>query len=150
MLRFWVIRHGVIAASRGGKLKTLLQAVAIGLYVLPLHGWLHVIAVVVMVAAVVVALVTGVDYVARAMRLRRRRPGRRRAAVPSAAAGIAECGRRSERYVRRKRRTRLVAPGVAAPGSVGQRQRAPGPTSPVPRSGRRGGLRDGCAPSSGR
>ena len=41
LLRFWVIRHGVIAASRGGKLKTLLQAVAIGLYVLPLHGWLH-------------------------------------------------------------------------------------------------------------
>ena len=37
-LRFWVIRHGVIAASRGGKVKTLLQAVAIGLYVLPLSG----------------------------------------------------------------------------------------------------------------
>ena len=25
LLRFWVLRHGVIAASRGGKLKTLLQ-----------------------------------------------------------------------------------------------------------------------------
>ena len=36
LLRFVVIRHGVIAASRGGKAKTLLQAVAIGLYVLPL------------------------------------------------------------------------------------------------------------------
>ena len=35
VLRFWVIRHGVIAASRGGKVKTLLQAVAIGLFVLP-------------------------------------------------------------------------------------------------------------------
>ncbi len=71
VLRFWVIRHGVIPASRGGKLKTLLQAVAIGLYVLPLTGWLHVVAQVIMVAAVVVALVTGVDYVARAVRLRR-------------------------------------------------------------------------------
>ena len=34
-LRFWVIRHGVIAASRGGKIKTLLQVLAISLYVLP-------------------------------------------------------------------------------------------------------------------
>jgi CDP-diacylglycerol---glycerol-3-phosphate 3-phosphatidyltransferase len=71
LLRFWVIRHGVIPASRGGKLKTLLQAVAIGLYVLPLHGWLHALAAVIMYAAVVVALVTGGDYVVRAVRLRR-------------------------------------------------------------------------------
>jgi CDP-diacylglycerol--glycerol-3-phosphate 3-phosphatidyltransferase len=71
VLRFWVIRHGVIAASRGGKVKTLLQGVAIGLFVLPLHGWLHVTAWVVMVAAIVVALVTGCDYVSRAVRLRR-------------------------------------------------------------------------------
>lgn len=71
VLRFWVIRHGVIAASRGGKLKTLLQGVAIGLFVLPLTGWLHNAAWVIMIAAVVLALVTGADYVARAMRLRR-------------------------------------------------------------------------------
>lgn len=71
LLRFWVIRHGVIPASRGGKLKTLLQAVATGLYVLPLHGWLHALATVIMYAAVVVALVTGGDYVLRAVRLRR-------------------------------------------------------------------------------
>ncbi|MBV9593254.1 MAG: CDP-diacylglycerol--glycerol-3-phosphate 3-phosphatidyltransferase [Actinobacteria bacterium] len=71
MLRFWVIRHGVIAASRGGKVKTLLQSIAIGLYVLPLAGWLHDIAVVIMLAAVVLTLVTGVDYVIRAVRLRR-------------------------------------------------------------------------------
>ena len=71
VLRFWVIRHGVIAASRGGKIKTLLQGVAIGLFVLPLSGWLHVVAWVFMIAAIVVALATGVDYVARALRLRR-------------------------------------------------------------------------------
>jgi CDP-diacylglycerol--glycerol-3-phosphate 3-phosphatidyltransferase len=71
LLRFWVIRHGVIAASRGGKIKTLLQGVAIGLFVLPLHGWLHAAAWVIMIAAIAVALVTGADYVARAVRLRR-------------------------------------------------------------------------------
>ena len=71
VLRFWVIRHGVIAASRGGKVKTLLQGVAIGLFVLPLSGWLHAVAWVFMIAAIVVALATGVDYVARALRLRR-------------------------------------------------------------------------------
>jgi CDP-diacylglycerol--glycerol-3-phosphate 3-phosphatidyltransferase len=70
-LRFWVIRHGVIAASRGGKLKTLLQSVAIGLFVLPPWGWLRDVAWVVMVAAIVVALATGFDYVGRALRLRR-------------------------------------------------------------------------------
>ena len=71
-LRFWVIRRGVIAASRGGKLKTLLQVIAICLYVLPptlsppetVRG-------LVMAAAVVVTVVTGVDYVQQAMRLRR-------------------------------------------------------------------------------
>jgi CDP-diacylglycerol---glycerol-3-phosphate 3-phosphatidyltransferase len=73
VLRFWVIRHGVIPASRGGKIKTLLQAVAIGLFVLipALGSWLKPVAWVIMVLAVIVALATGVDYVARALRLRR-------------------------------------------------------------------------------
>lgn len=70
-LRFWVIRHGVIPASRGGKLKTLLQGLAIGLYVLPLSGLLATARTAVMVAALVVTFVTGADYVARALRLRR-------------------------------------------------------------------------------
>ena len=70
LLRFWVIRHGVIPASRGGKLKTVLQGVAIGLYVLPLSGLLASSRAVVMVLAVVVTVVTGVDYVARALTLR--------------------------------------------------------------------------------
>jgi CDP-diacylglycerol--glycerol-3-phosphate 3-phosphatidyltransferase len=71
VLRFWVIRHGVLAASRGGKVKTLLQTVAIGLFVLPDWGWLRDVAWVVMIAAIVVALVTGFDYVGRAIKLRR-------------------------------------------------------------------------------
>lgn len=71
-LRFWVIRRGVIAASQGGKLKTLLQIVAICLYVLPASlSPPAVVRDVVMAAAVAVTLVTGADYVARAVRLRR-------------------------------------------------------------------------------
>ena len=41
VLRFAVLRHGVIPASRGGKLKTLVQAVAVGLFILPLTGPWH-------------------------------------------------------------------------------------------------------------
>ena len=54
----------MIAASRGGKLKTLLQVIAISLYMLP--GPFGVARPVVMAVAVVVTLVTGVDYVLRA------------------------------------------------------------------------------------
>jgi CDP-diacylglycerol--glycerol-3-phosphate 3-phosphatidyltransferase len=69
-LRFWVIRHGVIPASRGGKLKTLLQGLAIGFYVLPLTGLLATGRAVLMALAVAVTVVTGIDYVARALTLR--------------------------------------------------------------------------------
>jgi CDP-diacylglycerol---glycerol-3-phosphate 3-phosphatidyltransferase len=70
LLRFWVIRYGVIAASPGGKAKTLLQVIAIGLFLLPLPGYLVPVAWVLMGAAVVLTVVTGVDYVIRAYRLR--------------------------------------------------------------------------------
>jgi CDP-diacylglycerol--glycerol-3-phosphate 3-phosphatidyltransferase len=71
LLRFWVIRHGVIAASRGGKLKTVAQALAIGFYILPLSGALATARWWVMALAVVLTMVTGLDYVLRALRLRR-------------------------------------------------------------------------------
>ena len=72
LLRFAVIRRGVIAASPGGKLKTLLQVIAICLYVLPASlSPPAVVREVVMAAAVVVTLVTGADYVVRAVRLYR-------------------------------------------------------------------------------
>jgi CDP-diacylglycerol--glycerol-3-phosphate 3-phosphatidyltransferase len=68
LLRLWVLRHGVMAASRGGKVKTVLQIFAITWYILPLSpivgAWL-------MGTAVIVTVVTGVDYVIRALRLRR-------------------------------------------------------------------------------
>ncbi len=72
-LRFVVIRYGVMAASRGGKLKTVLQTAAIILSLLPLAAWYHWLAVVAFVAmllALVVTVVTGVDYIREAMRLR--------------------------------------------------------------------------------
>jgi CDP-diacylglycerol--glycerol-3-phosphate 3-phosphatidyltransferase len=71
VLRFWVIRHGVIAASRGGKAKTVLQALAIGLYILPLTGLLASARWWVMGAALVMTVITGIDYVYRALTLRR-------------------------------------------------------------------------------
>ncbi|KQX63754.1 CDP-diacylglycerol--glycerol-3-phosphate 3-phosphatidyltransferase [Angustibacter sp. Root456] len=73
-LRLVVIRHGVMPASRGGKVKTLLQGVAIALYLLP-EAWVpREVPAVVMGVAVVVTVVTGVDYVVRAVRLRRTSP----------------------------------------------------------------------------
>jgi CDP-diacylglycerol---glycerol-3-phosphate 3-phosphatidyltransferase len=67
-LRFAVLRDGVIPASRGGKLKTLVQAIAIGLFILPLSGVWHTPAWVIMWAALVLTVVTGVDYVVSAVR----------------------------------------------------------------------------------
>lgn len=68
VLRLAVIRRGVIPASWGGKLKTLVQAVAIGLLVLPLSGLLHTAAQVVMGIAIVLTVLTGIDYVASTVR----------------------------------------------------------------------------------
>jgi len=70
-LRFWVIRHGVIAASRGGKIKTALQTLAIVWYVWPFDPTLAKAGPWLMGAALAVTLVTGVDYTVRALRLRR-------------------------------------------------------------------------------
>ena len=76
-----MIRHGVMAAGRGGKLKTVLQTVALMLFIFPIRilqdDWgvagdvLWVVAVLAMVAAVTVTLVTGADYVVKALAVRR-------------------------------------------------------------------------------
>jgi CDP-diacylglycerol--glycerol-3-phosphate 3-phosphatidyltransferase len=81
LLRFWVIRYGVIAASRGGKIKTALQGFALCGLIMPLHnfgGPLHTlrelawwISIALMAAAVAATLVTGLDYVREAARVRR-------------------------------------------------------------------------------
>ena len=88
VLRFVVIRRGVIAASQGGKLKTLLQVAAICLYILPASlsppAWVREV---VMAVAVVVTLVTGADYVVRAVRLYRGPVGPRSGANGTSASG---------------------------------------------------------------
>ncbi|MFI9644678.1 CDP-diacylglycerol--glycerol-3-phosphate 3-phosphatidyltransferase [Streptomyces sp. NPDC052040] len=84
LLRFLVIRYGVIPASRGGKLKTLTQGVAVGMYVLALTGWLATLRFWVMAAALVLTVVTGLDYVRQAVLLRRRGIAERRAAAVEA------------------------------------------------------------------
>ncbi|MFI6447500.1 CDP-diacylglycerol--glycerol-3-phosphate 3-phosphatidyltransferase [Kitasatospora sp. NPDC050543] len=71
LMRFWVIRYGVIPASRGGKLKTLTQGIAVGMYVLPLTGWLATARAVLMGVAVLLTVGTALDYVGQALRLRR-------------------------------------------------------------------------------
>ncbi len=72
-LRFFVIRYGVIPASRGGKLKTVIQTAAIFLYLLPLAAvmpWLTWAAFAVMMVAVLITVWTGAEYVVEALRLR--------------------------------------------------------------------------------
>src|SRR5690625_1561238 len=77
VLRLIVVKRGVIPASRGGKLKTVVQVVAIGLYVLPLEmlvAWLPMVAHVVMAAALVLTLGTGIQYVIKASEMTSRTP----------------------------------------------------------------------------
>jgi CDP-diacylglycerol--glycerol-3-phosphate 3-phosphatidyltransferase len=82
LLRFAVLRHGIIPASRGGKAKTLVQAFAIGLYLLPLPELLGAATAVawlrgtLLAAALLLTVVTGGDYVLRALRLRASAPAR--------------------------------------------------------------------------
>ena len=78
-LRFVIIRWVVLPASKGGKLKTVLQTVALGMLILwvPARVWLpHAVALgwtiaawIVLTAAIVVTLVTGADYCVKAARL---------------------------------------------------------------------------------
>ena len=77
LLRVAVIRRGVIAASWGGKLKTVVQALAIGLFVLPWSEFSEpflVVASVVMGIAIVLTVVTGIDYVLSTVKAVRRPP----------------------------------------------------------------------------
>jgi CDP-diacylglycerol--glycerol-3-phosphate 3-phosphatidyltransferase len=72
IMRFVVLRYGVMAAGRGGKVKTVTQAIAVILYLLPLPGPAHVVAMIVMAVAWLITMATGLDYVRAALRLRRR------------------------------------------------------------------------------
>lgn len=74
LLRMLMLRTQVMPASRGGKLKTVLQSAGLQLMLLPLvviAGWLADIAFWIMIVALVVTVVTGIDYLVSALRLRR-------------------------------------------------------------------------------
>lgn len=66
-LRFWVINKGVIPASRGGKLKTIMQIIAISFYLLPLPETVSLLAEILMYLAVILTLATAVDYIMKAI-----------------------------------------------------------------------------------
>jgi CDP-diacylglycerol--glycerol-3-phosphate 3-phosphatidyltransferase len=79
VVRFVVIRHGVMPAGRGGKIKTVAQAVALSLLVLP--AWVLPVpdvwrwtAYIVLAIAVALTVLTGLDYLVQANRLRRTSP----------------------------------------------------------------------------
>ncbi len=75
LYRFMVLRDRVVPASRGGKLKTVVQAVAISFALVPFWQWfgewVHIVNTVLMSAAVVLTVVTGIDYLVQAWRLNR-------------------------------------------------------------------------------
>ncbi|MFH0410762.1 CDP-diacylglycerol--glycerol-3-phosphate 3-phosphatidyltransferase [Corynebacterium sp. L4756] len=61
--RMWMLRNGkVVPASKGGKLKTVLQAFAVALYLCPLPAWMDIPSFIVMLLAVAVTVVTGAQY----------------------------------------------------------------------------------------
>jgi CDP-diacylglycerol--glycerol-3-phosphate 3-phosphatidyltransferase len=75
VFRFAVLSDRVIPASRGGKLKTLAQSIAISLALVPfpsLFGsWFDWVNIVTMSIAFVLTVVTGIDYLVQARRLSR-------------------------------------------------------------------------------
>jgi CDP-diacylglycerol--glycerol-3-phosphate 3-phosphatidyltransferase len=75
-MRFSVLRTRVIPASRGGKLKTVAQSVAISLFLVPLWtvvgDWVLWVNWVVMGIALVLTVVTGIDYLVQAWRENRK------------------------------------------------------------------------------
>ncbi|MFV0451100.1 MAG: CDP-diacylglycerol--glycerol-3-phosphate 3-phosphatidyltransferase [Propioniciclava sp.] len=73
VLRWAIMKYGVMAANRGGKLKTVIQSVAITLFLPGLSfmptAW-GIVAWVTMIAALVLTVLTGLDYLREAARLR--------------------------------------------------------------------------------
>ncbi len=79
VMRFFILKYGVMAANRGGKLKTMTQSIAVPLYLLPLPSpatglsigsGLEVVSWVAMAAALLLTVLTGLEYLREAARLR--------------------------------------------------------------------------------
>ena len=62
VLRFAVIKDGVIPASKGAKLKTFFQSFGVGFYILPLPTWLHIPRDIFMAIAIYLTISTGLAY----------------------------------------------------------------------------------------
>jgi CDP-diacylglycerol--glycerol-3-phosphate 3-phosphatidyltransferase len=78
LMRFLIIKWGVMAANRGGKAKTMLQSWVLVLWVIPFHLyfaagavplWLTWPKLILMAATVIVTVVTGLDYLREAKKL---------------------------------------------------------------------------------
>jgi len=89
VMRFAIVKWGVLAANRGGKMKTMLQTWVLGLWVMPFHlyfapdpvpttnlawmdytaGWLVWLKVILMGLTVLWTVVTGLDYLREAKKL---------------------------------------------------------------------------------
>jgi CDP-diacylglycerol--glycerol-3-phosphate 3-phosphatidyltransferase len=66
LMRFWVIKHGVIPASRGGKVKTVSQIIAIVAFLIPLNSWVDAVAQMSLGVALALTITTGIDYIIKA------------------------------------------------------------------------------------
>lgn len=62
ILRFAVIKKGVIPASKGAKLKTFFQSFGVGFYILPLPSYLNIPRDLFMAVAIYLTISTGVTY----------------------------------------------------------------------------------------
>ena len=82
LMRFWLIRQGtVLPAGQGGKLKTMVQTLALGLLIMPLRQFtgfwepvgevLWWVAIALMAAAVALTVWTGIVYVVDSVKARR-------------------------------------------------------------------------------
>jgi len=82
LMRMRLRRYAVLPAGRGGKLKTLLQSIAIPLLLLPLHilpHWVKIVAWVFLAAAIAATLLSGIDYAINGWELYK---GRTRSVMP--------------------------------------------------------------------
>lgn len=122
LLRFIVIRHGVMPAGRGGKAKTVAQSAAIMIYIAPLPDPVQPVAKLAMGVAVVLTVATGLDYLIQAYRMREgsertrlKRAARRMVRRPGSGGGSGDGS----------------GPGAASPGGSAE-SAAGGSTGEVP------------------
>ncbi len=76
VFRFAMLRDRVIPASRGGKLKTIVQSIAISLALVPLWlslgDWVYWVNTIAMALALILTVITGLDYLVSAWHENRR------------------------------------------------------------------------------